>query len=99
MTISTIKRDAFLSYTGTQVEPVTADTEVKCDVIHIPTCSTPLCSAVKSFGCHSDDDKKDLDYIPINLFSSEVMEEEEEEEIKSHKTEENQRYKEVPSHS
>ena len=84
-------------YAGTQVEPVTTDSEVQCEVTLIPTCSTPLCSPVKSVGCHSDDDNKDQDYIPSDLFSAEVMEEEEEEEKKSQKTEENERYKEVLS--
>ena len=64
-------------------QPVTADTEVQCEIIHIPTCSTPLCSPVKSDGCQSDDDNKDQDYIPTNLFSAEVTEEEDEEEKKS----------------
>ncbi|KAK2571601.1 hypothetical protein P5673_002962 [Acropora cervicornis] len=76
---------------GTQVEPVITDSEVQCEITLIPTCSTPLCSPVKSVGCHSDDDNKDQDYIPSNLFSAEVMEEEEEEEKKSQKTEENER--------
>ena len=82
-------------YAGTQVEPVITDSEVQCEITLIPTCSTPLCSPVKSVGCHSDDDNKDQDYIPSNLFSAEVMEEEEEEEEekKSRKTEENERYK------
>ena len=84
-------------YGGTQVEPLTTDSEVQCEVTLIPTCSTPLCSPVKSVGCHSDDDNKDQDYIPSDLFSAEVMEEEEEEEKKSQKTEENERYKEVLS--
>ena len=84
-------------YAGTQVEPVTTDSEVQCEVTLIPTCSTPQCSPVKSIGCHSDDDSKDQDYIPSDLFSAEVMEEEEEEEKKRQKTEENERYKEVLS--
>ena len=55
-------------YAGTQVEPVITDSEVQCEITLIPTCSTPLCSLVKSVGCHSDDDNKDQDYIPSNLF-------------------------------
>ena len=73
------------AYAGTQVEPVTTDSEVQCKVTLIPTCSTPLCSPVKSIGCHSDDDNNDQDYIPSDLFSAEVMEEEEEEEKKKSK--------------
>ena len=80
-------------YAGTQVEPVITDSEAQCEITLIPTCSTPLCSPVKSVGCHSDDDNKDQDYIPSNLISAEVMEEEEEEEKKSQKIEENERYK------
>lgn len=48
---------------GTQVELVTANTGVKYEIIHIPTCSTYLCESVKSVGCHSNNDNKDLDYI------------------------------------
>ena len=69
-------------YAGTQVEPVTTDSEVQCDITLIPTCSTPVCSPVKSVGCHSDDDNKDQNFIPSNLFWAEIMEDEEEEEKK-----------------
>ena len=79
-----IERDGFLHYTDTQVEVVTTEAEVQCEIINlpsVPTCSTPLCSPVKSVGNHSDDDQKDLDYIPKNLFlPDDVLEEEAEEE-------------------
>ena len=65
-----------LYYAGTQVEPVTADTEVPCEIIYIHTCSTPQCNPVKSAGYYHDDHNKDQDYSPTNLFSAEVMEEE-----------------------
>ena len=66
-----IERDGFLHYTDTQVEVVTTEAEVQCEIINlpsVPTCSTPLCSPVKSVGDRSDDDQKDLDYIPKTLF-------------------------------
>ena len=66
-----IKRDGFLHYTDTLVKVVTTKAEVQCEIINlpsVPTCSTPLCSPVKSVGDRSDDDQKDLDYIPKTLF-------------------------------
>ena len=97
MAISTIKRDAF-NYAGTQVEPVTADTEVQCEIIHISSCSTPLCSPVKSVGCNSDDDNKDLDYVPLIYFPPKTWRKRgRRRRKKGRKTEENQRYKEVLS--
>ena len=89
-----IERDDFLHYTDTQVEVVTTEAEVQCEIINLPsisTCSTPLCGLVKSIGYHRDDDQKDLDYIPNNLFlPDDVLEEEaEEEENKPNNFEEN----------
>ena len=66
-----IKRGGFLHYTDTLVKVVTTKAEVQCEIINlpsVPTCSTPLCSPVKSVGDRSDDDQKDLDYIPKTLF-------------------------------
>ena len=43
----------------------------------MPTCSTPLCSPVKSSACPADDDEKDVYYLPpCNLFLDEDIEEE-----------------------
>ena len=86
-----------LYYAGTHVEHVTAETEVPYEIIYIRTCSTPLCSPVKSAGYYKDDDNKDQDYIPTNLFSAKVIEEEEEKMKKGQKTEENERYIKVLS--
>ena len=63
-------------YTATQVEIVTDNAEVQCEILNLPTCSTPLCSPAKSVECPSDDDHKDVDYIPpINLFPADDIEE------------------------
>ena len=62
---------------------VTTKAEVQCEIINlpsVPTCSTPLCSPVKSVGDRSDDDQKDLDYIPKNLYLPDDLVEEEAEE-------------------
>ena len=62
---------------GTQVETVTDNAKVQCEIISMPSCSTPLCSPIKSVVRPDDDDKKDEDYIPpINLFPEEDLEEE-----------------------
>ena len=62
---------------GTQVETVTDNAEVQCEIISMPSCSTPLCSPVKGVAGPDDDYKKDEDYIPpINLFPDEDLEEE-----------------------
>ena len=62
---------------GTQVETVTDNGKVQCEIISMPSCSTPLCSPVKSVACCDDDDEKDEDYIPpIHLFPDEDLEEE-----------------------
>lgn len=62
---------------GTQVESVTDNAKVQCEIISMPSCSMPLCSPVKSVVQPDDDDKKDEDYIPpINLFRDEDLEEE-----------------------
>ena len=79
-----------LYYAGTQVEPVTSDTEVPCEIIYIRTCSTRQCNPVKSAGYYHD-------YIPTNLFSAEVVEEEKDKKKKGQNTEENERYIEVLS--
>ena len=43
----------------------------------MPSCSTPLCSPIKSVVRPDDDDKKDEDYIPpINLFPDDDLDEE-----------------------
>ena len=58
------KRDGFPHYIDTQVEVVTTEAEVQCEIINLPsvtTCSTPLCSPVKSVGDRSDDDQKEQD--------------------------------------
>ena len=75
------------------MEVVTTEAVVQCEIINlpsVPTCSTPLCGPVKSVGNHSDDDQKDLDYIPNNLFLPDDMLEEvaEEEENKPNNFEE-----------
>ncbi len=58
------------------METVVKNAEVQCEILNVPTCSTPLCSPVKSVGCPSDDDHKDLDFIPPkNLFPTDDMEE------------------------
>ena len=58
------------------METVTDDAKIQCEIISMPTCSTPLCSPVKSAECLTDDDKKDMDYVPpCNLFPTEDTEE------------------------
>ena len=62
---------------STQVETVTDNAEVQCEIISMPSSSTPLCSPVKNVTRPDDDNKKDEDYIPpINLFPDEDPEEE-----------------------
>ena len=62
---------------GTQVETVTDNAKVQCEIISMPSCSTPLCSPIKSVSRPDDGDNKDKDYIPpINLFPDEDLEEE-----------------------
>lgn len=57
---------------GTQVETVTDNAKVQCEITSIPSCSTPLCSPVKSVLRPDEDDKKDEDHFPpINLFPDE----------------------------
>ena len=59
------------------METVTDNAEVQCEIISMPSCSTPLCSLVKSVARPDDDGKKDEDYIPpINLFRDEDLDEE-----------------------
>ena len=79
------------------MEPVTADTEVPCEIIYIRTCSTPQCNPVKNAGYYHDDHNKDQDYIPTNSRSAEIMEEEKDKKKKGQNTEENERYIEVLS--
>ena len=59
------------------METVTDDAEIQCEIISMPTCSTPLCSPVKSAACPADDVEEDVDYVPpCNLFLDEEIEEE-----------------------
>ncbi|PFX25392.1 Angiopoietin-related protein 3 [Stylophora pistillata] len=74
---------------GTQVELVTTETEVQCEITNtpfVPTCSTPLCSPVKSVGGHSDDNQEDLDCIPKYLIPAEDLVEEEVEKEEKNQT-------------
>ena len=53
---------------GTQVEPPTEEIAIQCELLTLPSSSTPMCSPVKSLGGRSEDDEKDEDYIPpINM--------------------------------
>ena len=51
------------------METVRDNAKVQCEIISMPSCTTPLCRPVKSVARPDDDDKKDEDNIPpINLF-------------------------------
>lgn len=67
------------------MELVSTETEVQCEITNlssVPTCSKPMGSPVKSVEGHSDDNQKDLGYIPKYLipaggiFNSCMVEEE-----------------------
>ena len=59
---------------GTQVEPSTADFETQCDLLVLPSTSTPVCSPVKSEGERNVDDERDVDYVPPSDLSFDAME-------------------------
>ena len=55
------------------MEPSTANFETQCDLLVLPSTSTPVCSPVKSVGARSMDDERDVDYVPPSDLSLEEM--------------------------
>ena len=46
------------------MEPPTEESETQYELLTLPSCSTPVCSPVKSLGGRSVDDERDVDYVP-----------------------------------
>lgn len=50
------------------MESPTKEMTIQCELLTIPSSSTPVCGTVKNLGGCSEDDKRDRDYIPsINM--------------------------------